>query len=152
MKTILKEKTIFFDMDGTLVDLYRDKNWLERIINEDASLYAEAKPLINVKKFSRLAKILRNKGYKIGIISQLPWDASKKYQLEVKKVKEEYINNIFSDIEFDKIHIVPSTTPKHIFASKGDYLVDDDKKNRKAWKKGKALTELNLLKKLEKLV
>ena len=40
-------KTINFDMDGTFVDLYGVKNWLDYLINEDITPYKTAKPLVN---------------------------------------------------------------------------------------------------------
>ena len=46
-------KTIWFDMDGTIANLYGVDNWLDKLIAEDATPYAEAKPLLNM---SQLAK------------------------------------------------------------------------------------------------
>ena len=40
-------KMVWFDMDGTIADFYSVDNWLEKIINEDTSPYAEAKPLFD---------------------------------------------------------------------------------------------------------
>jgi len=144
-------RTIWLDMDGTIIDLYADPNWLKRIEDEDVSLYEEAKPLINIKDFKKCCKKLQDKGYKIGIISYLPWEASKKYKKAVKKAKENYLKNYFSDITFDEVHIEDYTVPKHSLASKGDCIFDDDIKNRKDWDKGRAFTEKNIIEKLKKL-
>ena len=46
---LVSDKFIFFDMDGILVDTYKDPKWLEKIEKEDVSLFEEAKPLIKQK-------------------------------------------------------------------------------------------------------
>ena len=145
------DKFIFFDLDGTLVDTYKDPNWLKKIENEDVSLFEEAKPLIKQKHLLDLIEKLQDKGYKIGIISYLPWYASNRYKAEVKKAKEDYIKSKFSKINFDKIHIIPYGIPKDTFADKGDVLIDDDPKFRKAWSKGKAYTHEDLINKLKRI-
>ena len=50
--------TIYFDMDGTIADLYGVENWLDYLINSDATPYKVAKPLINLNS---LARVLNNK-------------------------------------------------------------------------------------------
>ena len=37
------ERKIYFDMDGTIADLYGVDNWLEMLINEDATPYRVAR-------------------------------------------------------------------------------------------------------------
>ena len=45
--------TIYLDMDGTIADLYGDPNWLAKLEASDASVYANARPLVH---FSTLAR------------------------------------------------------------------------------------------------
>lgn len=144
-------KTLYFDMDGTLVNLYSDPNWLDKILAEDITLYQDAKPLIKPSQLRKTVKQLKQKGYRVGIISYLPWKTSKTYQLKVEKVKKEYLNSVFSNIEFDKIHIIPYGIPKDSFADKGDILFDDDIKVRKSWNKGKCYTHENILNKIKNI-
>ena len=40
--------TVYFDMDGTIADLYGAKDWLPRLRAYDAKIYAEARPLCNM--------------------------------------------------------------------------------------------------------
>lgn len=150
MRKVL-DKFIFFDLDGTLCNIFEDPNWLSRIEKEDVSLFVEAKPMVKIKEFTSLIKLLQEKGYKVGIISYLPWYASSKYSSEVKKAKEDYIKSKFSKIKFDKVHIVPYPTPKDIFAGVGDCLIDDDINNRKQWSKGKAYTQNDIVNKLKRI-
>ena len=41
-------KAIFFDMDGTIADLYGVDGWLDDLRAERVRPYAEAKPLVNL--------------------------------------------------------------------------------------------------------
>ena len=57
--------TIYFDMDGTIADLYGVEDWLDKLKNEDASPYAEATPLLNFRKFAKLLNAVQRRGYEI---------------------------------------------------------------------------------------
>lgn len=63
--------TIWFDMDGTIADLYGVDGWLEMLIAEDPTPYAVAKPLVRLSTLARKLNELQRKGYKIGVISWL---------------------------------------------------------------------------------
>ena len=76
-------KAIYFDMDGTIANLYGVENWLEKIINEDASLYIEALPLLKLNVLARLLNNLQKKGWVIGIVSWLAKNSSENYDIEV---------------------------------------------------------------------
>lgn len=65
----VKKMTIYFDMDGTIANLYGVENWLEKLRACDASPYEEAEPLIDLAQLARLLNKLQRKGYEIGIIS-----------------------------------------------------------------------------------
>ena len=45
--------TIYFDMDGTIADLYGAKDWLPRLRAYDAKIYAEARPICNMNTLAR---------------------------------------------------------------------------------------------------
>ena len=53
---------IWFDMDGTIADLYGVENWLEMLIVHDETPYAIAKPIVNlsVAKIKWLANHLKS--------------------------------------------------------------------------------------------
>ena len=63
------KKELWFDMDGTFVDLYGVEGWLDDFINERTRPYATAKPLINLSLFARYLNRLQRKGYTINIVS-----------------------------------------------------------------------------------
>ena len=60
---------IFFDMDGTIANLYAVENWLDFLRAEEVTPYKEAMPMVNMSQLARLLNRLQAEGYKIGIIS-----------------------------------------------------------------------------------
>ena len=75
--------TIWFDMDGTIADLYGVDGWLENLINEDTRPYDIAKPLVNMAYLARLLHKVQANGYEIGIISWTSRGGSDLYNGEV---------------------------------------------------------------------
>lgn len=137
--------TIFFDMDGTIADLYGVEGWLDMLIASDTLPYEIAKPLVRLNSLARILNRLQKKGYKIGIISWLSKNGSKTYNKEVAEVKKEWLKKHLTSVSFDEIHIVEYGTPKQIFAkTKNDILFDDEKKNRDNWT-GKAFDVNNII-------
>ena len=56
------ERKIYFDMDGTIADLYGVENWLEMLINEDVTPYRVARPLIRMQSLARVLNRLQREG------------------------------------------------------------------------------------------
>ena len=72
-------RTIYFDMDGTIADLYGVKNWLECLQSENTMPYEKAEPLCDMVALNKTLATLQAKGWKIGIISWLSKNSSKNY-------------------------------------------------------------------------
>lgn len=141
--------TIFFDMDGTIADLYGVENWLEYLINADALPYEVAKPLLRLSTLARLLNQLQRQGYKLGIISWLAKNSDLEYDEKVTTAKRKWLKKHLSSVAFDEIHIVKYGTPKQNFAkTPHDILFDDEKKNRENWT-GKAFDVDEILKVLK---
>lgn len=132
---------IWFDMDGTIVDLYGVEGWLDMLHNEDVTPYAEAKPLVS---FARLAKALhkaQRNGIEVGVISWTARNGSEDYNNRVRETKIEYLRKHLPSVTFDYINIVEYGYCKANFCgSEDEILFDDEEKNRKDWT-GKAFTE-----------
>lgn len=127
-------KTIWFDMDGTIADLYGVEGWLDKLIASDATPYEIAKPLLRLATLARTLNQLQRKGYKIGVISWLAKNSSAEYDKAVAAAKEKWLRNHLASVIFDEINIVAYGTPKQTFAkSDADILFDDEKPNRDAW-------------------
>ena len=128
-------KKIYFDMDGTIADLYGVKNWLPMLRAEDATPYRIAKPLVNITRFNVLCGLLRRQGYEIGVISWLSKESSKEYKKAVRAAKREWLKKYFPACG-NEIHLVQYGTPKHsIVKAKGAILFDDEYKNGVSWER-----------------
>lgn len=126
-------KTIFFDMDGTIADLYNVPNWLDYLLKEDETPYRVAKPMVDMGELTKICNSLKNKGYKIGIISWLSKGATQEYKQKIRKVKKEWLKENFP-IEFDYLHIVKyGYSKRQVNGEKGDILIDDEIQNIKQW-------------------
>ena len=126
--------TIFFDMDGTIADLYGVENWLDYLIASDALPYEIAKPLIRLNALARILNRLQKQGYKVGVISWLAKNSNTDYDEKVTRAKKEWLKKHLASVNFDEIHIVKYGTPKQNFAkTENDILFDDEEKNRNDW-------------------
>lgn len=128
------ERIIYFDVDGTFYNLYGYENWLECILSEKTDCYTKSDLLVDESQFIDVLNLLKNKGYKIGIITWLSKNATKEYQNKVRKAKYRFIKKHFSDL-FDEIHIIQYGKDKSAYCKgKNTILFDDEENNRKAWK------------------
>lgn len=126
--------TIWFDMDGTIADLYGVEGWLDMLIAKSTLPYEIAKPLIRLNALARVLNRLQKQGYKIGIISWLAKNSTAEYDKAVAEAKEKWLRNHLASVVFDEINIVEYGTPKENFAkSENDILFDDEKHNRDTW-------------------
>lgn len=123
-------KNIWFDLDGTIVNLYGVRGWLDKLNNSDVSPYVEAEPLIDMNEFSRVCGDLVKAGYHLGVISWTAKGGSKEYNKKVRKAKKEWIKRYCPQL-LEKFHCVKYGTPKH-YVEKG-ILIDDNEDVRASW-------------------
>ena len=147
------KRTIYFDMDGTIANLYGVENWLEYIIARDPFPYANAKPLLNLSALARRLNNLRRNGWKVGVISWLSKEDNADYNKVVTAAKKEWLEKHLASVIFDEIRIVSYGTPKSTAAAEIGILFDDEKPNREEWEKagGTAYNVHNILEVLEGL-
>lgn len=127
-------KAIYFDMDGTFVDLYGENNWLDDLLNGYSKPYRNAKPLLDMRTFGKTLNALKNQGYYIGIVSWLAKSSTPEYDAKVTRAKENWLKEHLSAVDFDEIKIVPYGAPKEKAVIFGDgILFDDEQKNRDNW-------------------
>lgn len=127
-------RTIYLDMDGTIADLYGADDWLERIYREDATLYADARPLCDMGELCELLGQAQAKGYKVGIITWLAKDATKEYKQAITRAKRGWIANYLS-IKLDEEHYIQYGTRKdYVAKDKEGILFDDDLRVREKWR------------------
>lgn len=147
-------RKIYFDMDGTIADLYGCDNWLYHLVNEHTKPYREAKPLVDMRVLGKEIKRLQNLGYTIGIISWLSKNATKEYNERVTKAKNDWLKRHLSAVQFNEIHIIEYGTPKYKYGN--GILFDDEIGNRENWNAAEfenfAFTEKNIIEILRGLV
>ena len=130
-------KTLVFDMDGTIADLYAVTDWLENIIAENVRPYAIAEPMYNINKLVNVINRLKENGWRVAIVSWTSKHGSKEYNKAVRKVKKEWLDRY--NFPYDELHVIKYGTPKSYCMKKtGGFqiLFDDEEPNRKAWRNG----------------
>lgn len=127
-------KTIWFDMDGTIADLYGVENWLSMLRASDATPYAVAKPLLRLSTLAYMLNRLQAKGYRLGVISWLSKNGTSSYGADVTSAKMAWLKKHLPSVAWDEINIVPYGIPKQNFCyTPSDILFDDEKPNRDSW-------------------
>ncbi|MBQ5579585.1 MAG: hypothetical protein IIT40_12190 [Prevotella sp.] len=127
-------KAIYFDMDGTIANLYGVEDWLPKLRAYDPSPYAEALPLVRLSVLARMLNRLQRNGYTLGIISWVSKDPDPTYGEAVTAAKLEWLAKHLPSVEWNEIHIVAYGTPKQTLADYPDgILFDDEERNREDW-------------------
>lgn len=125
---------IYFDMDGTIADLYGVEGWLDYLLNGNPFPYENAKPMVNMSRLARRLNTLQKEGYEICVISWLAKTSTTEYDELVTRAKLAWLEKHLASVHFDEIHIVAYGTPKHTLG-KG-ILFDDEIQNREGWGEG----------------
>ena len=145
-------KAIYFDMDGTIANLYGVDNWLYNLEHFQTKPYREAKPLVNMRELARILNTLQKNGYHVGIISWLSKAHNAEYDAKVTATKKTWLNKHLGSVQFDEIKIVPYGTPKQESVDfPAGILFDDEKPNRDNWC-GNAYDVENILEILQNLL
>lgn len=127
--------TIYFDMDGTIADLYGVENWLPKLRAENPSPYVEAEAMVNTGELQLYLSILQNRGCKLGVISWLSKGSSKSYDKMVREAKKNWLRENLPEITFDETHFVKYGTRKdYIAKDKDGILFDDSEEVRNNWR------------------
>jgi len=145
----MNSQTIYFDMDGTIANLYGVENWLPQLQAANPAPYAAAEPLLKLQPLARRLNKLQAKGWKLGIISWLAKNSTAEYDKAVTKAKLNWLKKHLHSVNWDEIHIVPYGTPKEKTVNNPQgILFDDEKRNRDNWT-GIAHNEKDIMKVLK---
>lgn len=126
---------IWFDMDGTIADLYGVDDWLTLLRSENPMPYEKAKPLVPMKSLAKLLNALSKRGHEIGIISWLSKDSSDEYERATSFSKYYWLRSHLPSVNFHHILLVPYGTDK-VDATGGGILFDDNAAIREEWNDG----------------
>lgn len=138
-------RAIYFDMDGTIANLYAVNGWLDDLNNERTRPYKDARPMVNMNVLARRLNTLKRKGWTIGIVTWLSKNGTTAYNEEVTEVKRKWIKKHLATVQFDEFHAVEYGTPKEeVVNCPFGILFDDEVQNRNNWI-GTAYNEENIL-------
>jgi hypothetical protein len=131
------EKTLVFDLDGTIVNLYGYCNWLELLRSENALPYEQAEPLYDMVALNSTLCALKEKGWRIVVVSWLSKESSADYDKAVRRAKIGWLDKY--EFPYDEIHLVKYGTTKascvrNISGLK--ILIDDNERIRRGWDNG----------------
>ena len=126
---------IWFDMDGTIADLYGVTDWLPAIIARETRPYEIAKGIGNLALIARLLNKAQKNGHKIGIISWTAKNAPAEYNARVATAKSEWLARHLKSVKWNEIKVVEYGTNKRTACGAG-ILFDDEKPNRETWGAG----------------
>ena len=151
---IMMNRTLVFDMDGTIADLYKVEGWLEMLRAENPMPYIIAEPMYDMIELVELLNELKEIGYRIAVTSWLSMNSTKEYDKMVRQAKREWLERY--QFPYDEIHLVKyGTTKANCTRRKGGHqiLVDDNEKVRKGWTLGETINaNENIIEKLVELL
>lgn len=127
MNSTNSNATIFFDLDGTIADLYGFDGWLDCLQNEQTTPYTEAGLLVDGEQLRNFLAAGKAAGVLFGVISWGAKNASKDYQKAIRRAKIEWLkkNNLLE--YFDELHVVKYGTPKNrATKNRTGVLIDDE--------------------------
>lgn len=152
---IMTDKWIWLDMDGTIADLYSVNGWLEDLLAHNTRPYEKAKSIYNDVALLETILDLKDRGYKVGVISWGSKENNIEYDRMVEIAKREWLAERLLDVILDKIIVTPYGVRKADTCRKYGYgiLVDDEEQNRNAWDLGATINaQKNIIKELAKLL
>ena len=126
---------IWFDMDGTIADLYGVRDWLPALIAEDTRPYEMAKGIGNLALIARLLNKAQANGHEIGIISWTAKGGAAEYNEAVATAKRGWLRKHLPSVKWNEIKVVEYGTNKYR-ACGGGILFDDEEPNRTTWGAG----------------
>lgn len=127
-------KKIYFDMDGTVADLYGEKNWLNNLRNEREGSFINLRPLVDMNELAMVCHQLMNLGYSFGVITWLPMGASYEFERVCEEEKRAWVEEFMPWVS--EFYAQSYGVPKQYAPSKRAaemILVDDNAEVRAMW-------------------
>ena len=130
-------KTLVFDMDGTIANLYGVENWLDDLRAENPRPYVDAEPMYNMLVLNGILEMFKEMGWRIVVTTWLSKGSTPAYDALVREAKIEWLARY--DFPYDEIHLVKyGTTKANCTRRIGGFqvLVDDNEQVRRGWTLG----------------
>ena len=133
---------IFFDMDGTIAELYKVKDWLFALRSNDWSVYDRCLPRAHYERINDAIEALIENGWQVGVITWASKGIGWGQELDaISETKFEWLCRFFPALADGRFACLPYGYDKAQFVEEmGDayeniYLVDDNKEVRADWRK-----------------
>lgn len=148
-------KSINFDLDGSVAALYSVPHWLDKLHAEDPSPYLDADPMWDMEKLAKVLKLLQSAGWEINVITWLAKNSSEDYKNAVRAAKLAWLDKW--GFVYDHFHGVQyGATKADSVRKRTDYgiLIDDNEKVRNGWTLGATIdpTKVNIIEALMSLL
>lgn len=127
-------KQIWFDMDGTIADLYSVQTWLPDLLGEKKGLFSNLAPKVDMVELGKICNKLMEKNWEIGVITWTPKNVSDKYCQIAGEEKRAWLSKYMPYVQ--QVHIQAYGTPKQDALNKRAklmVLVDDNEEVRQMW-------------------
>lgn len=126
-------RSIYFDMDGTLADLYSVPDWLPKLRAFDSTPYEDATPLVDMEELSDAIQRLQRAGWHVGVVSWLSKVSNDSYSRAVSASKRLWLMRHLPTL--DEINFVSYGVAKQTAVAnrRNSILVDDEPQNIAAW-------------------
>ena len=133
-------RAVYFDMDGTIADLYGVEGWLDSLMKGRSKPYREAKPLVNMRVLGKELNRLKKEGYVVGVVSWLAKNSTCEYDELVTRTKLNWLKRHIGAVEWNEVHIVKyGTNKRETVNHPNGILFDDEEGNRMEWNKGNGM-------------
>lgn len=148
-------KSINWDMDGTIANLYSVPDWLPKLRSEDASPYLDAEPMWDMEKLAEVLLKLKAEGWEINIITWLSMNSTECYKDKVRAAKKAWLQKY--RFVYDHFYGVQyGATKANSVRKHTDYgiLIDDNEKVRNGWSLGATIdpTQVDIIEALTSLL
>jgi 5'(3')-deoxyribonucleotidase len=126
-------KWLWFDLDGTIADLYSVEGWLDYLVHGSTVPYEIARPLVTMSLFARRVNELQRRGYSIGIISWASKNATLDYVQAIEEAKRKWLKKHLPSVNWNEIIVTEYGQNKRAAVPCGGILFDDEARNREEW-------------------
>lgn len=137
--------SIWFDMDGTIAELYKVKDWLPALRSNDWSVYDKCLPRAHFERINAAIEALVENGWQVGVITWASKGVGWGKDLDaITETKFTWLCRFFPALADGRFACIPYGYDKGLFMMEmnetfdnGDthILVDDNKIVRAAWRK-----------------
>lgn len=134
------KRAIWFDMDGTIYELYEIPDWLECLQEKRYSVYNQAgKARVNLDRIREAVRALTAQGWEVGIITWAGKNVKRgSWEFEaIAHFKREWTAHNFPEL-LDNFQLLEYGESKADYAPASydlNILVDDNTEVREAWRK-----------------